>query len=62
MYPICEEDKDLPLGDSRCIMFLNTKGSIGKPGADLDAFFGYLNGGVSNERSSMAKSLKEQRS
>ena len=45
---ICEEDKDLPLGDGRCIMFLNTKGSIGKPGADLDAFFGYLNGGVSS--------------
>ena len=45
---ICEEDRDLPLGDGRCIMFLNTKGSIGKPGADLDAFFGYLNGGVSS--------------
>ena len=38
----------MPLGDGRCIMFLNTKGSIGKPGADLDAFFGYLNGGVSS--------------
>ena len=45
---ICEEDKDLPLGDGRCIMFLNTKGSVGELGADMDAFFGYLNGGVSS--------------
>ncbi len=45
---ICEEDKDLPLGDGRCIMFLNTKGSIGELGADMDAFFGYLNGGASS--------------
>ena len=43
---MCEEDGGLPLGDGRCIMFLNTKGSIGELGADMDAFFGYLNGGV----------------
>ena len=45
---ICEEDWGLPLGDGRCIMFLNTKGSIGELGADMDAFFGYINGGVSS--------------
>ena len=45
---MCEEDGDLPLGDGRCIMFLNTKGSIGEPGADMDAFFEYLNGGVAS--------------
>ena len=33
---ICEEDGGLPLGDGRCIMFLNTKGSIGELGADMD--------------------------
>ena len=43
---MCEEDKDLPLGDGRCIMFLNTKGSVGDLGANMDAFFGYLNGGM----------------
>ena len=43
---ICEEDGGLPLGDGRCIMFLNTKGSIGELGADMDAFFEYLNGGI----------------
>ena len=43
---ICEEDRDLPLGDGRCIMFLNTKGSVGELGADMDAFFEYLNGGI----------------
>ena len=43
---ICEEDGGLPLGDGRCIMFLNTKGSIGELGENMDAFFGYLNGGV----------------
>ncbi len=43
---ICEEAEGLPLGDGRCIMFLNTKGSIGELGKDMDAFFGYLNGGV----------------
>ena len=45
---MCEEDGDLPLGDGRCIMFLNTKGSIGELGADMDAFFEYLNGGVAS--------------
>ena len=45
---ICEEDRDLPLGDGRCIMFLNTKGSVGDLGNDMDAFFEYLNGGVSS--------------
>ena len=45
---ICEEDRDLPLGDGRCIMFLNTKGSIGELGEDMDAFFGYINGGVAS--------------
>ena len=45
---ICEEDWGLPLGDGRCIMFLNTKGSIGELGKDMDAFFGYINGGVSS--------------
>ena len=45
---ICEEDRDLPLGDGRCIMFLNTKGSVGDLGNDMDAFFDYLNGGVSS--------------
>ena len=45
---MCEEDGDLPLDDGRCIMFLNTKGSIGELGADMDAFFGYINGGVSS--------------
>ena len=45
---ICEEAEGLPLGDGRCIMFLNTKGSIGELGADMDAFFGYINGGVSS--------------
>ena len=43
---ICEEDGGLPLGDGRCIMFLNTKGSIGELGKDMDAFFGYINGGI----------------
>ena len=43
---ICEEDWGLPLGDGRCIMFLNTKGSIGELGSDMDAFFGYINGGI----------------
>ena len=42
------EDGDLPLGDGRCIMFLNTKGSIGELGKDMDAFFEYLNGGVAS--------------
>ena len=45
---ICEEDWGLPLGDGRCIMFLNTKGSIGELGGNMDAFFGYINGGVSS--------------
>ena len=45
---MCEEDGDLPLGDGRCIMFLNTKGSIGELGKDMDAFFEYLNGGVAS--------------
>ena len=44
---ICEEDRDLPLGDGRCIMFLNTKGSVGDLSNDMDAFFDYLNGGAS---------------
>ena len=43
---ICEEAEGLPLGDGRCIMFLNTKGSIGELGSDMDAFFGYINGGI----------------
>ncbi len=43
---ICEEDGGLPLGDGRCIMFLNTKGSVGDLSTNLDAFFGYLNGGI----------------
>ena len=45
---MCEEDGGLPLGDGRCIMFLNTKGSIGELGKDMDAFFEYLNGGASS--------------
>ena len=45
---ICEEAEGLPLGDGRCIMFLNTKGSIGELGGNMDAFFGYINGGVSS--------------
>ena len=45
---ICEEDRDLPLGDGRCIMFLNTKGSVGDLSNDMDAFFDYLNGGASS--------------
>ena len=45
---ICEEAEGLPLGDGRCIMFLNTKGSIGELGSDMDAFFEYLNGGVAS--------------
>ena len=45
---ICEEDRDLPLGDGRCIMFLNTKGSVGDLSNDMDAFFDYLNGGVAS--------------
>ena len=45
---MCESVQALPLGDGRCIMFLNTKGSIGELGADMDAFFGYLNGGVAS--------------
>ncbi len=45
---MCEEDRDLPLGDGRCIMFLNTKGSVGDLSNDMDAFFDYLNGGVSS--------------
>ena len=45
---ICEEAEGLPLGDGRCIMFLNTKGSVGDLGNDMDAFFDYLNGGVSS--------------
>ena len=43
---ICEEAEGLPLGDGRCIMFLNTKGSVGDLSTNLDAFFGYLNGGI----------------
>ena len=43
---ICEEVEGLPLGDGRCIMFLNTKGSVGDLSTDMDAFFGYLNGGI----------------
>ena len=43
---ICEEAGGLPLGDGRCIMFLNTRGSVGELGADMDAFFEYLNGGI----------------
>ena len=38
----------MPLGDGRCIMFLNTKGSVGDLSNDMDAFFDYLNGGVSS--------------
>ena len=45
---ICEEAEGLPLGDGRCIMFLNTKGSIGELGKDMDAFFEYLNGEVAS--------------
>ena len=45
---MCEEDGDLPLGDGRCIMFLNTKGSVGDLSNDMDAFFEYLNGGVAS--------------
>ena len=45
---ICEEAEGLPIGDGRCIMFLNTKGSIGELGKDMDAFFEYLNGGVAS--------------
>ena len=43
---MCENVQVLPLGDGRCIMFLNTKGSVGELGADMDAFFEYLNGGI----------------
>lgn len=43
---MCENVQGLPLGDGRCIMFLNTRGSVGKLGADMDAFFEYLNGGI----------------
>ena len=46
LYTMCENVQVLPLGDGRCIMFLNTKGSIGELGADMDAFFEYLNGGI----------------
>ena len=43
---MCEDVQGLPLGDGRCIMFLNTRGSVGELGADMDAFFEYLNGGI----------------
>ena len=43
---MCENVQVLPLGDGRCIMFLNTKDSVGELGADMDAFFEYLNGGI----------------
>ncbi len=38
---ICEEDRDLPLGDGSCIMFLNTKGSIGNDRSGLYEYNDY---------------------
>ena len=40
---MCENVQGLPLGDGRCIMFLNTKGSVGELGADMVLEFADFN-------------------
>ena len=45
---LCRDEPDLPLGDGRYTIFVNTKGSIGDSSRAMDAFFKYLNGGVSS--------------
>ena len=45
---LCRDEPDLPLGDGRYTMFVNTKGSVGDSSRAMEAFFRYLNGGVSS--------------
>ena len=45
---LCEEDAGLPLGDGRHIIFVNTKGTVGDAGPELDALASYMNGGASS--------------
>ena len=45
---LCRDEPDLPLGDGRYTIFVNTKGSVGDSSRAMDAFFRYLNGGVSS--------------
>lgn len=45
---LCEEDASLPLGDGRHIIFVNTKGTVGDAGPELDALASYMNGGASS--------------
>lgn len=45
---LCRDEPDLPLGDGRYTIFVNTKGSVGDSSSAMDAFFKYLNGGVSS--------------
>ena len=40
---MCENVQVLPLGDGRCIMFLNTNGSVGELGADMVLEFADFN-------------------
>ena len=42
---VCEDAGGLPLEDGRHIMFLNTKGTVGELGPDMEALFSYINGG-----------------
>ena len=45
---LCEEDASLPLEDGRHIIFVNTKGTVGGAGPELDALASYMNGGASS--------------
>ena len=45
---MCENVQGLPLDDGRYIIVVNTKGSVGDSSRAMDAFFRYLNGGVSS--------------
>ena len=45
---MCENVQGLPLDDGRYIIVVNTKGRDGGSGHGMDAFFKYLNGGVSS--------------
>ena len=44
---ICKENADLSLDDGRYIIFLNTTSSAKVSNKDMEAFFKYLNGGIS---------------
>ena len=45
---LCRDEPDLPLGDGRYTIFVNTKGSVGDSSRAMEAFFKYLNGGVAS--------------